>query len=83
MDNLSKGLLLVVAVAVSAIALKLYAGSIEAKCGPTYGDFMSLGEAKDGAAREEAVLNLYKSLPMIRVQGGDIDADVTGSVSID
>jgi hypothetical protein len=45
----------------------------------TRGDLIALREAKSPDAR----MRLLKNIPIIWVQGGDIDANVSGSVSID
>ena len=45
----------------------------------TRGDFIALREIKDPDARKK----FLKNIPIIWVQGGDIDANVTGSVSIE
>jgi hypothetical protein len=79
MDNISKAILTVIAVPLCAIAFKLYfpAGA------PTFGDLIALRDIQDPEQRKEKHLNLMKSIPLVRVQGGQIDADVSGNVSID
>jgi len=83
MDKTSKVILTVIAVALCAIAFKLYFPSSSFSGAPTYGDFIALREVKDPKQRKEKRLNLMKKLPLVRVQGGNVDADVSGSVSID
>ena len=83
MDKISKAILTVIAVALCAIAFKLYFPSSSFSGTPTLGDFIALREIKDPKQRKEKHLNLMKSLPLVRIQGGNIDAEVSGSVSID
>lgn len=83
MDNISKAILTIIAVALCAIAFKLYFPCSSFSGAPTYGDFIALREIQDPQQRKETRLNLMKSLPLVRVQGGQIDADVSGNVSID
>lgn len=77
MDRYTKLILTVIAVALCAIAVKLFIGA------PTVGDLMTLREIKDLKQRRLAQISLVKSLPLVRIQGGQIDADVTGSVTVD
>lgn len=87
MDRYTKAILTVIAVAVCAIAVKLFfphVGPSKSLTGaPTFGDLMALREIQDRDQRRLAHINLVKSLPLVRIQGGQIDADVSGSVSID
>ena len=82
MDAISKGILSVIAVALCAIAFKLYSPNAVSFVGaPTRGDFQALKDITDPEQRREAHLRLVKSIPLVRVEGGQID--VSGSVSID
>ena len=83
MDNISKAILTVIAVALCAIAFKLYFPVSQFSGTPTFGDFIALREIQDPQQRKAKHLDLMKSLPLVRVQGGQIDADVSGNVSID
>lgn len=83
MDKISKGILAIIAVALCAITFKLYLPSTSFSGKPTFGDFIALREIKDSKQREKKYLNLMKSLPLIRIQGGNIAVDVSGNVSID
>ena len=83
MDNISKAILTVIAVALCVIAFKVHnlGGSFAGV--PTFGDFIALKDIKDPEQRKETHLRLIKRIPLVRVQGGQIDADVSGHVSID
>lgn len=83
MDNISKAIFSVIAVALCAIAFKLFSPGSSFVGAPTYGDFIALRDIKDPEQRKETQVRLMKSLPLVRVQGGQIDAEVSGSVSID
>ena len=83
MDNISKTILTVIAVALCAIAFKLYFPGSSFSGTPTFGDFIALRAIQDPQQRKEKHLNLMKSLPLVRIQGGQIDAEVSGNVSID
>jgi len=87
MDTYTKVILTVIAIALCAIALKLFnprfGSSGSPAKSPTFGDFMALREIKDPKQRKETRLRLIKSLPLVRVEGGQVDADVSGSVTID
>ena len=78
MDNYVKTILTVIAVLLGAIVVKLYLIQI-----PTYGDFIALREIENPETRKQKRVALIGALPLVRVQGGQIDADVSGSVSID
>lgn len=78
MDNTIKAILAVIAIALCAITLKLYVSAP-----PTLGDFLALNDIKDAEKRQKQQLKLIASLPLVRVQGGTIDANIQGSVSID
>lgn len=83
MDNISKTILTVIAVALCVIAFKLFNPGGSFVGSPTFGDFIALKDIKDPKQRKEAHLRLKQSIPLVRVQGGKIDADVSGNVSID
>ena len=83
MDNISKAILTVIAVALCAIAFKLYFPSSSFSGPPTFGDLIALRKIQDPKQRREKYLNIMKSLPLVRIQGGNINADVSGNVSID
>jgi hypothetical protein len=83
MDTYTKVVLTVIAIALCAIAIKLFNPRLGSSCSPTFGDFMALREIKDPNQRKETRLRLIKSLPLVRVEGGQVDADVSGSVTID
>jgi hypothetical protein len=79
MDKISKAILAAIALALCIIAFKLP----NPGGAPTFGDFIALRDIKDPEQRKEAQLRLMTNLPLVRVQGGQIDADVSGNVSID
>lgn len=83
MDITSKAILSVIAVALCAIAFKLFNPGGSFSGAPTRGDFLALKDIQDPEQRREKHLILMKSIPLVRVEGGQIDAEVTGSVSID
>ncbi len=75
MDNYSKAILTIIAVALCAIALKLFSPGSSLLNTPTFGDFIALREIKDQEQRKESRLKLIKSLPLVRVHGGHVDVD--------
>ena len=75
MDNYSKAILTIIAVALCVIAFKLFSPGSSFLNTPTFGDFIALREIKDQEQRKEARLKLRKSLPLVRVQGGHVDVD--------
>lgn len=75
MDNYSKAILTIIAVALCAIAFNLFTRDNSFSTTPTFGDFIALREIKDPEQRKEAGLKLIKSLPLVRVQGGHVNAD--------
>jgi len=83
MDNISKAILTVIAVALCAIAFKLYFPGSSFAGAPTFGDIRALRDIQDPKQRHEKLMKLMNSLPLVRVQGGQVDADVSGNVSID
>lgn len=78
MDSYSKNVLTIIAVLLAAIAVKLYLFQP-----PTYGDFIALRDVEDAEVRKQKHVALIKALPLVRIQGGQVDAEVSGSVSID
>jgi hypothetical protein len=87
MDPCTKTILTVIAVALCAIALKFFFPTLDqvvlSLARPTFGDLMALREIQDREQRRLAHVNLVKRLPLVQIQGGQINADVSGSVSID
>jgi len=90
-------LLTIITASLVAIVAKLYLPQAE-HIGPRialprYGDLLALASVSDTAVRKQALQELIRNLPLVRVQGGDIDVsgtvsvegtvDVGGSVSID
>ena len=53
---------------------------------PTYGDYLDMRANQKGLAdpeeRKAAFRAFLRSIPLVRVHGGNIDADVTGSVDV-
>jgi hypothetical protein len=83
MDTYSKVVLTIIALALCAITLKLFNPLFASNGLPTRGDFLALRSIPDGHQRKEAFRKLVSSLPVVWIQGGQIDADVSGSVSVD
>lgn len=87
MDTYSKVVLTIIAVALCAIAFNLFIPqliSTRSFAGmPTRGDLSALRDISDGEQRKQALLRLMRNVPLIWVQGGDIDAEVTGTVSVE
>lgn len=87
MDKYTKSLLTVIAVSVSLIAVKMYFPYItqgDLSLGvPTFGEYNALRQVVDADTKKERFMRLTKRLPIVRVQGGQIDADVSGSVEIE
>ncbi len=84
MDIYTKGILTVIAIALSTIALKLSVVPANAGIlsqGPTFGDLLDLRSIKDSEELKAARINIYRAVPLVRVQGGQVD--VSGSVEID
>lgn len=81
MDSTVKILLGVIAAALCAIAFRLYFPGASAP--PTYGDVLSLKEIPDVNVRREKHKELLRRTPLVWVKGGEIEADVSGSVAID
>lgn len=74
-------LLAIIAAALVSIAVKLWFF-----VPPTFGDYLSIRDAP-AETRAEARKALMRSLPLVRVQGGDVEVsgsvEVTGTVSIE
>jgi hypothetical protein len=70
MDNASKTILAVIAIALCAIAFKLYQI-------PTVGDLIALREVKDQKQRGEMQLKIRKRTPLVNayVSGGSVSVD--------
>jgi LPS O-antigen subunit length determinant protein (WzzB/FepE family) len=84
-DSYTKVILTVIAIALCAIAIKLFypqtgSDNLSTKP-PTFGDIRALREIKDSKQRTEARSMLLKNIPLIYVYGGDVA--VSGSVNID
>lgn len=71
--------MIIIALLLIAITFKLY----NQPASPTYGDYMALKYIGDAEKIKEKKLNLMRDTPMVRVQGGNIDAEVTGSVDVE
>ena len=89
MDRYTKAVLTIIAVSLSVIALRMFepqeahAGRAFLSAGPTYGQIVSLREVKDDAERRQAYRAILRRVPLVQVQGGSVDAEVSGSVEID
>lgn len=78
-DNYTKAVLTVIAITLSLITIKLFEPKPAQAAmlgGPTFGDFLDLRKVEDVEKRKVAYANFMRSLPMVRVQGGSIDADI-------
>ncbi len=83
MDRYTKAVLTVIAVCLVVIALKLsYPPNVQTVTPPTYGDFLSLTKIKGtpGSDYAQKRKDLLDRLPIVRIQGGNVDAKVRGSV---
>jgi hypothetical protein len=76
-DLYTKFILTIIAAALVVIAFKLVNLS-----GPTRGDFFNLKNIEDSDARSAKRKDLMMRLPLIWIQGGEIEAEVSGTVSI-
>ncbi len=89
MDRYTKVVLTVIAVALGVVALRIVepqeanAAGFSLASAPTYGDILALRDIKDTTQRKEAYLAILRRIPLVRVQGGSVDAAVSGSVEID
>lgn len=77
-DFYTRAVLTVIAIALVAIAFQLIFHSA-----PTRRDIFNLKNIENQEAKSEKFKDLMMRIPLVWVQGGDIDAEVTGSVSID
>ena len=69
--------LTIIAAALVVIAFKLVNLST-----PTRGDFFNLKNIEDSEARSAKRKDLMMRLPLTWIQGGEIEAEVSGAVSI-
>ncbi len=76
-DLYTKAILTIISVALVVIAYKLVNPST-----PTRGDFFNLKNIEDAEARSAKRKDLMMRLPLVWIQGGEIDAEVSGIVSI-
>jgi len=87
MDKYTRFLLTVIAASMSLIAVKMYFPYItqgDLSLGPpTFGEYNDLRQTSNTNTKKERFMRLAKRLPIVRVQGGQIDADVSGSVEIE
>ncbi len=79
MDRYTKIVLTVIAISLSVIAIRL----IKLREAPTLGDLLALQQIKDPTAREQARKDFFNRISVVRVQGGQIDGEVSGTVSIE
>jgi len=77
-DFYTRAVLTVIAIALFVIAIKLVISSA-----PTRGDFLNLNNIEDQSENFAKRKDLMMRVPLVWVQGGEIDAAVTGSVTID
>lgn len=77
-DFYTRAVLTVIAIALVVIAIKLVIPSA-----PTRGDFLNLKNIEDPAEKFAKRKDLMMRVPLVWVHGGEIDAEVTGSVTID
>lgn len=83
MDKTSKAIFLFIAFVLCIIAFKLHVIETAISNTPKLGDFIDLSEMQDPKKIEETQLKLMKNLPLVRIKGGDVSADVSGSVSVE
>ena len=76
-DFYTRAVLTVIAIALTAIAYQLIFQTT-----PTRGDFFDLRKIENQEARSEKLRELRMRIPLVWVEGGEIDAAVTGSVDI-
>lgn len=65
-----------------AAALVIIAGKLVFDAPPRQGDFIALRDIKDQDEARKELERLVKAMPMVRIHGGQVDAEVTGTVSI-
>lgn len=76
-DFYTRAVLTVIAIALIAIAYQLIFQTT-----PTRGDFFNLRKIENQEVRSEKLRDLRMRIPLVWVEGGEIDAAVTGSVDI-
>ena len=74
MDRYSKTVLTIIAVALAAIAVKLWEprpaqAALFETSGPTYGELMDLSKINDPTKVQEAALKIVRRIPLVRVHG--------------
>jgi hypothetical protein len=72
MDRLTRGALVVIAVALCAIAARLWMPGYA-----TLGELQAVVQIHDEARKKQALQGWYERLPMVRVQGGTVDVDLS------
>jgi hypothetical protein len=77
-DFYTRAVLTVIAIALVVIAFQLIFQST-----PTRGDFLSLRNIENQEARVAKLKELKMRIPLVWVEGGEINAEVSGSVTID
>jgi hypothetical protein len=80
MDKISKILLTVIATALCAIAFKMYFPGNSILSATTFGEFISLHDIHDDNKRKEMYQAMTKRMLLVRIQGGKLEADVSGNV---
>lgn len=86
MDKYTRSLLTVIATSMALIAVKMYFPYItqgDFNTGtPTFRDLIAVGQISNAESKKEAYAKLMGRLPLIRVQSGNINAEVTGPVEV-
>jgi len=77
-DLYIKAVLTVIAISLVVIAFQLINQSV-----PTREDFSKLKNIENIEARYEKRKDLMMRIPLVWIEGGEINAEVTGTVSID
>lgn len=83
MDKMTKAIFIFIAFILSIIAFKLHIIETAISNAPKVGDFIDLSEMEDSKKIEETQLRLMRNLPLVRIKGGDVSAEVSGSVSVE
>lgn len=78
MDNYSRSVLTVIAIALLAITFRIYSPIATV---PVYGDLEKVSVINDPELKDKAIRKLFNEIPLVRIQGGNVE--VTGEVSID
>lgn len=80
MDLYTKIILTIIAISLVIIAAgKLETPTVHAgafSSGPTIGDLMDLRDIHDQKKRSEIRTKIIRNIPLVRVQGGQISADI-------